>query len=178
MAGFAEKDSIIIGTVGRMQTVKDQTNLAAAFIELHRMLGDNANRIRLMMIGDGALRAPAQTMLEDAGLGNQIWLPGDRDDIPDLLRAMDIFVLPSRNEGISNTILEAMATGLPIVATDVGGNPELVEAGRTGALVPPSDSAALAIGAKRREADLGIVAIQGDEGAQPTALGLLEPPLE
>lgn len=72
-----------------MQTVKDQTNLAAAFIRLCGMLGENATRVRLMMIVDGALRAQAQAMLADAGLENQVWLPGDRNDIPDLLRAMD-----------------------------------------------------------------------------------------
>ncbi|WP_461395510.1 glycosyltransferase, partial [Deferrisoma sp.] len=64
--------------------------------------------------------------------------------VPEILRALDLFVLPSRNEGISNTILEAMATGLPVLATAVGGNPELVESGVTGTLVPPGDPAALA----------------------------------
>jgi glycosyltransferase involved in cell wall biosynthesis len=61
-------------------------------------------------------------------------VPGSRDDVPDLMRAMHVFVLPSMNEGISNTILEAMASGLPVVAGRVGGNPELVEEGVTGAL--------------------------------------------
>ncbi|MBT5457014.1 MAG: glycosyltransferase, partial [Rhodospirillaceae bacterium] len=65
-------------------------------------------------------------------------------DIPGLLRAMDLFVLPSRNEGISNTILEAMACGLPVIATAVGGNVELVTEGETGALIPPGDPQALA----------------------------------
>ena len=82
-------ESWLGGTVGRMQTVKDQTNLAAAFIRLCGMLGENATRVRLMMIVDGALRAQAQAMLADTGLENQGWLPGDRNDIPALLRAMD-----------------------------------------------------------------------------------------
>jgi glycosyltransferase involved in cell wall biosynthesis len=72
------------------------------------------------------------------------WLPGERDDIPDILRGLDCFVLPSLAEGISNTILEAMACGLPVVATDVGGNRELLEPGVTGELVPAADPAALA----------------------------------
>ncbi|MBL8249211.1 MAG: glycosyltransferase, partial [Candidatus Competibacter sp.] len=72
------------------------------------------------------------------------WLAGSRDEVPELLRSLDLFVLPSRAEGISNTILEAMACGLPVVATDVGGNAELVAKGETGQLVPANDPAALA----------------------------------
>jgi glycosyltransferase involved in cell wall biosynthesis len=79
-----------------------------------------------------------------AGLSDIVWLPGERDNVPELLGAMDVFVLPSLAEGISNTILEAMATGLPVVATDVGGNSELVVEGETGLLVPRSDPDALA----------------------------------
>jgi glycosyltransferase involved in cell wall biosynthesis len=71
-------------------------------------------------------------------------LPGARDDVAEILAALDVFVLPSLAEGISNTILEAMATGLPIVATNVGGNAELIEAGRTGELVQAGDDDALA----------------------------------
>jgi glycosyltransferase involved in cell wall biosynthesis len=72
------------------------------------------------------------------------WLPGARDDVAQLLRAMDLFVLPSLAEGSSNTILEAMATGLPIVATQVGGNAELVQSGWSGTLVPPASPEMLA----------------------------------
>jgi glycosyltransferase involved in cell wall biosynthesis len=74
----------------------------------------------------------------------QVWLPGARDDVPDLMRAMDLFVVPSLGEGICNTILEAMATGLPVIATDVGGNPDLVQPHETGKLVPPAEPAVLA----------------------------------
>ena len=82
--------------------------------------------------------------MSDFGLTESVWFTGDRDDIPELLRTMDIFVLPSLGEGISNTILEAMATGLPVVATQVGGNPELVENGVNGMLVPSSEPESLA----------------------------------
>ena len=75
-------------------------------------------------------------MLERASLGAIAWLPGERDDISQILRGMDLFVLPSLAEGVSNTILEAMATGLPVIATDVGGNPDLVSDEDTGLLVP------------------------------------------
>ncbi len=82
-------------------------------------------------------------LLAAANLADSVWVPGERGDIPAILRAMDIFVLPSAAEGISNTILEAMASGLPVIATDVGGNPELVADGETGRLVPARDVASL-----------------------------------
>lgn len=83
-------------------------------------------------------------MLEASNCSDLADLPGARNDVPELMRKMDLFVLPSLAEGISNTILEAMATGLPVIATKVGGNPELVEEGVTGTLVPPSDPEATA----------------------------------
>jgi sugar transferase (PEP-CTERM/EpsH1 system associated) len=141
---FSGTDTIVIGTVGRMEEVKDQVNLANAFIRLVKDQPDNSNKLRLVMIGDGVLHQPALSLLEMAGLGDIVWLPGERDNVPELLGAMDVFVLPSLAEGISNTILEAMATGLPVVATNVGGNSELVVDGSTGLLVPRSDPDALA----------------------------------
>ena len=69
------------------------------------------------MLGDGPLRAPAEQLLEQAGQRGAAWLPGSRDDVAALMRAMDVFVLGSRREGISNTVLEAMASGLPVVAS-------------------------------------------------------------
>jgi len=142
--GFAPDDAIVIGTVGRMETVKDQLNLAHAFVRLVDRISDGRRTLRLTMIGDGSLRAQIEGVLASAGIRDLAWLPGARDDVPEILRALDVFVLPSINEGISNTILEAMACGLPVVATAVGGNPELVVAGETGALVPPQDPDALA----------------------------------
>ena len=142
--GFANDASFIIGTVGRMQAVKDQVNLTKAFILLASMLPEKKDQLRLVMVGDGPLRAQCEKLLDGAGLRHLAWLPGARDDIADLMRGMDLFVLPSLAEGISNTILEAMACGLPVIATDVGGNPELVEEGITGSLVPAANPAALA----------------------------------
>ncbi len=135
---------IVIGTVGRMQTVKDQPTLARAFVQLTKNFPGMANRLRLTMVGDGELRKEVERIVGDAGLSALTILPGARPDVADQLRAIDIFVLPSTAEGISNTILEAMATGLPVVATRVGGNVELVAEGETGMLVPPSDPDALA----------------------------------
>ena len=78
-------------------------------------------------------------VLRAAGIESLAWFAGARNDVPAMLRGMDCFVLPSLAEGISNTILEAMATGLPVIATEVGGNCELVVDGVTGSLVPPAD---------------------------------------
>lgn len=139
-----DEASIVIGTIGRMQAVKDQVNLARAFIHLVAAVPAWRTRLRLVMIGAGPLREQAISLLTEAGIADLCWLPGARDDTPEVLRSFDIFVLPSRAEGISNTILEAMSTGLPVVATHVGGNSELVLENATGFLVPPNDPVALA----------------------------------
>lgn len=141
---FQRPEHWLIGTVGRMQTVKNQTLLASAFIRALESAPELRPRLRLVMIGDGPLRAKAQAMLDMAGASSLVWLPGERGDVPDVLRGLDCFVLPSLAEGISNTILEAMASGLPVVATAVGGNPELVSEGVTGRLVPTNDVEAMA----------------------------------
>lgn len=136
--GFATKGTFVIGTVGRMEPVKDQISLVRAFIHLASKSQQLRESLRLVLIGEGTLRQPALELLGAAGLAHNAWLPGERDDVPDLMKGLDLFVLPSLREGISNTILEAMATGLPVVATDVGGNPELIDRQITGSLVPHS----------------------------------------
>jgi len=143
-----DRDCIVVGTVGRMQVVKDQLTFAHAFVELCRLLEERrpelASRLRLVMVGGGPLHEPCREILAAGGVDGRAWLPGERNDVPEIIRHYDLFVLPSIAEGISNTILEAMASGLPVIATDVGGNPELVEETVDGLLVPPSDPAALA----------------------------------
>ena len=141
---FRAGDEWLIGTVGRMQVVKDQLNLARAFVAALELRPSLRDCLRLVMVGDGPLRDQVLAILAEAGVADLAWLPGERSDIPAILRGLDCFVLPSLGEGISNTILEAMASGLPVIATDVGGNGELVDAGRTGELVPPADPQALA----------------------------------
>jgi len=140
---FDEK-VITVGTVGRMHGVKDQLTLVRAFITLLKAHPELVGRINLILIGDGPLREQAIELLENSQLQKYTWLPGEREDIAEIMRSLDIFVLPSQAEGISNTILEAMATGLPVIATAVGGNPELVKEGETGLLVPSSDPEAMA----------------------------------
>lgn len=134
----------LVGTAGRMQTVKDQTNLAQAFVLAIQQAPRLRSRLRLIMVGDGPLRAASQAILDKAGMADLAWLPGERQDVPDVMRGLDCFVLPSIAEGVSNTILEAMASGLPVIATAVGGNPELVVEGESGLLVPPSNPIELA----------------------------------
>ncbi len=130
----------IVGTVGRMQAVKAQTTLVRAMLSLLELRPALRERLRLVLVGEGPLRAECQALLESAGAADLAWLPGERDDVHQLMRGLHCFVLPSLAEGISNTILEAMATGLPVIATHVGGNGDLVLHGQTGLLVP-SDSA-------------------------------------
>lgn len=138
------KDIVNIGTVGRMHGVKDQLTLVRAYIQLLTKHSNFIGKVNLILIGDGPLREEALVLLENNKLLAHVWLPGARADIAAIMRSLDIFVLPSQAEGISNTILEAMASGLPVVATAVGGNAELVQESETGLLVPPSEPEALA----------------------------------
>lgn len=141
---FVDPALWLCGTVGRLQPVKNQALLAKAFVRALERAPALRGRLRLIVVGEGPTRAELVDILSRAGVLDLAWLPGARNDVADVLRALDVFVLPSLAEGISNTILEAMASGLPVIATDVGGNGELVENGRTGALVTPGDTDALA----------------------------------
>lgn len=138
-----DEGKLIVGTVGRLEPVKDQMNLVSAFKALIAKYPELKNSVRLVIIGDGPTKAEIDSELTDSGIKDLVWLPGSRDDVPEILRSLHVFVLSSLAEGISNTILEAMASGNPVVATDVGGNHELVVAGETGQLVPAADPAAL-----------------------------------
>ncbi len=141
---FRGPEKIVFGTVGRMEAVKDQVTLARAFVRLLERQPASRERVRLAMVGDGSLRPEVGEVISRAGLESLVWMPGAREEIPELMRGFDVFVLPSQAEGISNTILEAMASGLPVVATSVGGNLQLVDEGVTGRLVPPRDPERLA----------------------------------
>ena len=134
----------LVGTVGRMQTVKNQVMLANAFVLALRAAPELKDRMRLVMVGDGPLRSEALTILEAAGCANLAWLPGERTDIEAVMRGLHAFALPSLAEGISNTILEAMASGVPVVATNVGGNADLVQHDYSGYIVPVANPQAMA----------------------------------
>lgn len=133
-------DSVVIGMVARLVPVKNHAGLLAAASVLLRA----ERQFTIALAGDGPLRDQLSRQVDDLGLSGRVHFLGDVTNIADFYRALDIFVLNSDSEGMSNTILEAMSTGLPIVATDVGSNAASVAAGRTGLLVPPADSRALA----------------------------------
>jgi glycosyltransferase involved in cell wall biosynthesis len=125
---------ITIGTVGRLDAVKNQVALLDAFAEIVQRFPGVRSRLRLIIAGGGQRMTELEETVKLRQLGSAVWLPGARADVADLMRAIDLFVLPSLNEGISNTVLEAMATARPVVAARVGGNPELVVDGVTGSL--------------------------------------------
>ncbi len=144
-AGFpSTPERVVVGTVGRLAEVKDQALILRATAELLRRRPHMRQRLRLVIVGEGSMREPLELLAREEGIADLLWLPGDRDDIPALLRLFDVFVLPSLGEGISNTLLEAMACGLPAIATRVGGSPELVVPGENGDLIAVGDAVALA----------------------------------
>lgn len=144
-AGFLPAGpAVVLGSVGRLVEVKDQASLIQSLYLVVSARPELRDKLRLVLVGDGPLRADLEKKIAEYGLGELVWLAGDREDVSVLLQAMDVFVLPSLAEGVSNTILEAMATGLPVVATDTGGNPELVEQGVNGCLLPVQNPQALA----------------------------------
>jgi sugar transferase (PEP-CTERM/EpsH1 system associated) len=141
-------DAVIVGSVGRLDPVKDFPTLLKGFAEIKR----GFPRTILAIVGDGPLRENLVAIANDHGLAGSVKWLGQRRDIPALLRRFDLFVQTSAFEGMSNTILEAMATGLPIVTTDTGGNSELVKKDQNGSLIPVGDVSALigAVGAYLR----------------------------
>jgi sugar transferase (PEP-CTERM/EpsH1 system associated) len=134
----------LVGTVGRLAAVKNQIFLARAFARLVRSGAPGAEDLRLVIVGEGEQRGEIEAVLRAEGVLDRAWLPGGRSDVPVILRMLDCFVLPSYSEATSLAIQEAMACGLPVVATNVGGTPALVTEGETGFLVRPDDDVALA----------------------------------
>ncbi len=143
-ASLGADHGLIIGTVGRLQAVKNQALLVSAVALLSERYPDMRHRLQVRIMGDGALRDELEQQIRAAELNDVIHVVGFRDDVPEQLRSINLFVLPSLNEGVSNTVLEAMASALPVIATRVGGNVELVEEAVTGFLVAPNDSGAMA----------------------------------
>jgi sugar transferase (PEP-CTERM/EpsH1 system associated) len=137
-------DEFVVGTVGRLVPVKDQATLLGAIAQLQR----NGVATRLLVAGDGPLRESLLARAAELSIADRVGLLGHRRDVEMVLAAFDVFALSSVSEGLSNTILEAMATGLPVIATRVGGADELVVEDVTGLLVssgwPDEMAAALA----------------------------------
>lgn len=137
-------DCFVIGTVGRVQDVKNHLGLIDAFLLLLQMLPDRRKHLRLAIVGDGPLLPAITEKVTSAGIADMVWLPGARTDVAEILPTFSLFVLSSIAEGTPGSALEAMATGLPVVGTRVGGIPEVVADGTTGAVVPARDAQALA----------------------------------
>ncbi len=130
----------VIGAVARLVPIKGLQHLVAAAPELFR----RAPGARILLVGDGEMRPALEAQARALGLSDRIVFAGFREDIPSVIAAMDVLVLPSLNEGMGRVLVMAMALGKPIVATRVGGVPELLGDGEAGLLVPPGDPAALA----------------------------------
>jgi glycosyltransferase involved in cell wall biosynthesis len=135
---------LVVGTVGRLDEIKGHRFLIAAVAHLLEESPARRATLRVRLCGEGPARAALEADIDRRGLRDIVELLGEHADVSAVMRSFNVFVLPSLAEGISNTILEAMASGLPVVATSVGGNPELVTDGRTGLLVSPANPAALA----------------------------------
>jgi sugar transferase (PEP-CTERM/EpsH1 system associated) len=133
-------DALLVGAVGRLHRQKGFRDLLAAFVEVREQIP----AARLLLVGDGELRDELENQARSSGLSNGVVFAGIRSDIPRTLAGLDLFVLPSLWEGMPNAVLEAMATGLPVVSTAVGGTPEIIVDGVTGFLVPPRNPSALA----------------------------------
>ena len=141
--------AVVLGAVGRLVEVKDHPLL----LEAMAPLASEGLRCTVVIAGDGPLRPLLERRIQELGLADTVRLLGHRPDIQNVFSALDVFVLPSRSEGMSNTILEAMASSLPVVATDVGGADEMVLNGETGVLVPPRNPAALTAALRDLAAD-------------------------
>jgi glycosyltransferase involved in cell wall biosynthesis len=127
-------------SVARLAAVKDPVTL----LQAARRVLDREPDFRLDLVGDGPLRSEVEQTIVKLRLGDRVYLHGHVDDVRGVLNEASFFVLASTSEGVSLTLLEAMAAGLPVVATRVGGNPEVVGHGETGVLVPPGAPDALA----------------------------------
>jgi len=132
-------DSLVIGTVCALRPEKGLPSLLDAFARIRPM----HDRLRLVIVGSGSMRDTLEAQAEMRGIRADCCFVPATDRVSGWLRAIDIFVLPSRSEAMSNSLLEAMACGCCPVASNVGGNPELVQDGRTGLLFEPGDVAGL-----------------------------------
>ncbi len=153
-------DELVIGAVGRLDPVKDYTILIKAF----GSLANSYKNIKLVIIGNGPEEDNLRKCVEHAGIKERVAFLGRKDNVNEILKAMDIFVLPSLAEGISNTILEAFASGIPVIATNVGGNSELIRDKETGFLFQSGDVEELTSLLRKYIESSKLMAIHGKAG--------------
>lgn len=133
-------EDIVFLCVGRLEKIKGHDTLIQAFSKIKP-----ASNVKLLIVGDGPCRKEIENDIAKDGLQNNVIMLGHRDDIPELLKLSDCFVLASHSEGLSCSIIEAMAAGLSVITTDVGGNSELVKDGENGYLVPHDNPLELSV---------------------------------
>lgn len=133
----------MIGTVGRVCEVKNQAALVEAFVLLLERFRESKTELLLTIIGDGPLLTPLKEKISALGIAHLAWTPGSRSDVADIMKTFSVFVLPSLSEAMPVAVLEAMASGVPVVAPRVGGIPDIVEDDMSGILVDSSDPAHL-----------------------------------
>ena len=148
----AAGDEPLLVCVANLAPIKGHEVLLRAWAKLSQA----GTRGRLLLVGEGPREGELRRLAVELGCSGATWWLGPRSDVPDLLNAADLFVLPSRYEACSNALLEAFGCGLAVVATRVGGNPELVSDGEDGLLVAPDDPEALAVAMSRLLADAGL----------------------
>ncbi len=154
------RTSLVLGFVGRLVMIKDLETLLRAF----KVVQGEIKSAVLLIAGDGPVREKMMVLAQSLGISEAVIFLGWRHDLPILYRTMDIFLLSSRNEGTPVSVIEAMAAGLPVVATNVGGVPDLVNPGNSGLLVPAGDPVAMADAVFRLAGDTHARAAMGTEG--------------
>jgi glycosyltransferase involved in cell wall biosynthesis len=138
----AAPDALLVGMVGRLDPIKGPKY----FVEAGRLILQKFPQVKFLVVGDGSLRNSLECQCKKLNILESFIFTGWREDIPELLSILDLLVLPSLNEAVGRILIEAAACGIPVVATRVGGVPEIVKDNETGILVPPRDALALARG--------------------------------
>jgi L-malate glycosyltransferase len=151
-----------VAAIARFHPVKDHRTLLNGFAEVSRARPD----VDLLLVGDGPLRPDLERLCGELSIADRVHFMGIRDDVASILRASDVFALTSVSEAASITLLEAMASELPVVVTAVGGNPEIVRDGTDGLLVPRRSSAGVTRALLRILGDAAMAAAMGRAGAE------------
>jgi len=157
--GFSESD-YLVGIVAQLEDHKGHRYL----LDAARILMQRARKIRIVIVGEGSLRLELTKQAERLDVKDVVYFLGFREDIPNILASLNLFVLSSHLEGLGSSLLDAMACRLPVVATRAGGIPEIVKHGKTGLLVPPKDPEALAEAILALYRNRGLAARLGLEG--------------